>query len=106
MAGQYHHGGLFGTGDYAFADGQLPVWRAALQRYVAASLRQAILTGGAAGAHTVPGITAASVLLAVTDLTDLVDLTSEFTITADDTIDNTGGTATTSDKLQVWWFSQ
>jgi hypothetical protein len=32
---------------------------------------------------------------------DLDDLTSEFSISAADTIDNTGGTATTSDKLLV-----
>lgn len=74
------------------------------------AVTQAVIAGGAAGAHTVTGIkprdTLVSVLDAVgggTDVTDVVDLTSEFTISAVDTIDNTGGSA--SDKLIVTWLS-
>ena len=81
-------------------------------------LKFAVVAGGAAGAHTVTGIRLGSQgkqsgnkgdqLIAVLNHTDaaaIVDLTSEFTITADDTIDNTGGTATTSDQLIVVYNS-
>lgn len=34
MADSYHTGGLFGSGIYAYLDGQIPVWDAALQRFV------------------------------------------------------------------------
>lgn len=64
-----------------------------------------IIGGGAAGNHTVTGIVLADdELVSVIHETIagfLVDLTSEFTIDSDDTIDNTAGTATTSDSLIV-----
>lgn len=80
-----------------------------------------VIAGGAAGAHTVTGISPGSggdqpsnlgdALIAVlqlvgagTDVTDIADLTSEFSISADDEIDNAGGTATTGDKLVVVWI--
>lgn len=76
------------------------------------AVTQAVIAGGAAGAHTVTGIktrdTLVSVLRAVgggVDVTDVTDLTSEFSITAANTIDNTGGTATTGDKLIVTYLS-
>jgi adhesin HecA-like repeat protein len=72
------------------------------------SLKQAIVTGGAAGALTLTGIATDDTLVGVillvgagTDVTDATDLTSEFSITAADTIDNTAGTATTGGKLLV-----
>ena len=34
----------------------------------------------------------------------MADLSSEFSITAADTINNTGGTATTGDLLLVFWY--
>lgn len=64
-----------------------------------------IIGGGAAGNHTVTGIVLADdeivSVLHETIAGFIVDLTSEFTIDSDDTIDNTGGTATTSDSLIV-----
>ncbi len=76
------------------------------------ALKQAVIAGGSAGALTVTGIKTrdqlVSVLRAVgggTDVTDVTDLTAEFSITAADTIDNTGGTATTGSKLIVSYLS-
>lgn len=71
---------------------------------------QTIITGGSAGDHTVTGIATADTLLSViyiaSNATELLlagaaDLTSEFTISATDTINNTGGTDTTSGLLIV-----
>lgn len=78
----------------------------------------AIVNGGAAGAITVTGIGASDELLSVVRL-DVAsdsgdnatgnkiqaasDLTSEFAVTAADTIDNTGGTNTSGDRLLVIW---
>lgn len=74
---------------------------------IAAPLRTAAIAGGGAGAHTVTGIKLGDKLCSVlhfTPSTSIADLTSEFSITADDTIDNTGGTATTSDFLIVFYW--
>jgi len=62
---------------------------------------QVLAAGGAAGDLTATGVSAGDVLKSVINLTDLTDVTSEFSITADDTINNTGGTATTGDVLLV-----
>jgi len=76
------------------------------------AVTQAIVAGAAAGNITVTGIKTrdrlVSVLRAVgggTDVTDVTDLSSEFAITAADTINNTGGTATTGSKLIVTYLS-
>ncbi len=68
------------------------------------------MAGGAAGNITVTGIKTTDTLGAVlrlvgaaTTMTNITDLTSEFTITATNTINNTAGTATTADKLLVLW---
>lgn len=60
------------------------------------------IIGGAAGDHTVTGIKTTDTLLGVQAITfitgvpvDVTELLSEFTITADNTINNTGGTDTT-----------
>lgn len=70
-------------------------------------VQKAIINGGAAGAHTVSGILLNDRLVCVWEQDGtsglLTDLSSEFTITADDTIDNTGGTSTAGDKLVVEW---
>lgn len=63
------------------------------------------IIGGAAGDHTVTGIKVGDILKVVLDLTDGTDLTSEFSITATDTINNGGGTVTTSDLILVIWDS-
>lgn len=64
-------------------------------------LVQTVATGGAAGDITVSGISVEDQLISVVNLDDGADLTSEFSITAADTINNAGGTATTSDTLLV-----
>jgi hypothetical protein len=73
------------------------------------ALYQKSVAGGAAGDITVTGILTTDTLVSVLRLdidataanTDLDDLTSEFTITAANTINNVGGTASTGDKLMV-----
>lgn len=75
-------------------------------------LKGTAIAGGAAGAHTVTGIATGDelVLVARLDLDgtaaniDLDDLTSEFTISAADTINNAAGTDTTGDKLLVLYL--
>lgn len=69
-------------------------------------LRFGVIAEGAAGNHTVTGIRPEDKLIAVVGFTVVLsegapntiaitaqDLTSEFTISADDTINNTGGTS-------------
>lgn len=70
--------------------------------------KTAVVNGGSAGNITVTGIATTDVLEAVLyypistgTVTSVSDLTSEFTISAANTINNTGGTATTSGKLEV-----
>lgn len=73
---------------------------------VASWLKQTLISGGAAGNHTVAGIAVGDEIVSVLHYTTgaaLANLTSEFTITAANTINNTGGTATTSDQLWVTW---
>ena len=64
--------------------------------------------GGAAGALTATGVKSSDKLLLVQALTldtgapnAVADLTSEFSITADNTVNNTGGTATTGAFVAV-----
>lgn len=70
-------------------------------------LKVALIAGGAAGNHTVTGIATADALISVLHLPDagavdaIADLTAEFSITAADTINNAGGTASTNGKLLV-----
>ena len=70
--------------------------------------KTAVANGGSAGNITVTGIATTDVLEAVLyypistgTVTSVSDLTSEFSITAANTINNTGGTATTGGKLEV-----
>ena len=73
-------------------------------------LKVTLVTGGSAGNHTVTGITTSDEISWVGHLSTaaaiatLADLTSEFSITATNTINNTGGTDTTSDQLMVIWL--
>lgn len=67
-------------------------------------VEQAFIDGGAAGNHTVTGITTTDTLTSVLHDSSggiLADLTGEFSISAANTINNGGGTATSSDKLLV-----
>lgn len=75
--------------------------------------KTAVIAGGSAGNRTVTGIQTTDELLCVlhfpgagTAVTDLEDLTSEFTITAANTINNTGGTASTGGKLLVQYLDR
>lgn len=61
----------------------------------------AAIAGGAAGNLTVTGITTSDTLVAVLNLTAGGNLTSEFTITATNTINNALGTDTTGLILLV-----
>ncbi len=71
------------------------------------SIQQTIIAGGTAGAHTVTGIAVGDRLISVIemDFTDAsetgADLTSEFTVSAVDEIDNTAGTDTSGGFLLV-----
>ena len=69
-----------------------------------------LVTGDLAGDIAVTGIKTGDVLDEVifypgasVAITDILDLTAEFTITATNTINNAGGTATTDGKLLVRW---
>lgn len=94
--------GVLKTGVALKADGTL-VSRAP-------GLKQALITGGAAGDHTVTGIATSDKLVSVYHYTPgsasaFADLTGEFTISAADTINNAGGTSTASDTLLVTYVS-
>ena len=73
-------------------------------------LKVTLVAGGSAGDHTVTGITTADEISFVghfstaAAIATLADLTSEFSITAADTINNVGGTDTSSDQLMVMWL--
>lgn len=74
------------------------------------SVRAAVVSGAAAGNVTVAGIAASDTLVLVmrfigagVAVTDVAGITSEFSVTAANTINNTGGTNTTGDKLLVVW---
>jgi hypothetical protein len=69
--------------------------------------KQFVVTGAAAGDVTVTGILATDVLVSVlvfttaASIASLADLTSEFTITGADTINNTSGTSTANNRVVV-----
>ena len=75
--------------------------------------KMAVVAGGSAGNFTVSGIQTTDELVGVlhfagagTDVTDLEYLTSEFSITVANTINNTGGTASTGGKLLVFYIDR
>jgi hypothetical protein len=71
-----------------------------------------LVAGGAAGNLTLTGIAVGDELSFVgrfstaASIATLTDLTAEFSITAGNTINNTGGTATTGDTLMVVWIDR
>lgn len=77
------------------------------------AVRQAVADGGSAGNLTVAGIKTRDRLVSVLfadgaggdGVEDIVDLSSEFGITAANTINNTGGTETSGGKVIVTWMS-
>lgn len=74
------------------------------------TLKVTLVTGGAAGNLTLTGIATTDELVSVMVFTTaaaiatVADLTAEFTITAANTINNTGGTSTASNQLMVFWI--
>ena len=60
-----------------------------------------VIAGGVVGDLTVSGIREGDELISVLDVTTPEDLTAEFAITADNTINNDGGTVTTGKNLVV-----
>jgi len=86
---------------------------AALLNLASTFLKVNVVAGGSAGNFTVTGIKTTDALISVlrlvaaaTTMTNVTDLTSEFSITATNTINNTSGTATTADKLLVIWVAK
>lgn len=75
-------------------------------------LKVGLVSGGAAGDHTLTGIAVGDEIVFVghfsteAAIATLGDLTSEFSVTAADTINNTGGTATTNDQLMVIYIDR
>lgn len=74
-------------------------------------MKSAVIAGGAAGNHTVTGIATADEIVLVARLdvnagnvVDISSITSEFTISAADTINNAAGTDTTGDKLLILYL--
>ncbi len=83
------------------------------------NLKVTAIPEGAAGNHTVTGITTDDTILAVighkialgegtpnTITITAVNLTSEFTITAADTVNNTGGTSLADSLVLVIWYDK
>lgn len=69
------------------------------------SLNSAVIAGSTAGNLTVTGITVYDKLKVVNNVAAAgANLASEFTITAADTINNTGGTNTTGMTLLILWY--
>src|SRR6266404_4000941 len=96
----------------ATARDDLGLGTAALLNLASPFLKFKLVTGGAAGNLTVTGIKTTDSLRLVlkftgagTAVTALADLTSEFTITGADTINNTAGTTTASSQVLVVWVS-
>jgi len=74
---------------------------------LAVGLRITPIAGDTAGDHTVTGIRVGDKLCSVLHFTPaagFVDLSAEFTITDADTVNNTGGTDTSSDELVVFYW--
>lgn len=76
----------------------------------AANLKQALIAGGVAGNFAVTGVAVGDQLVSViyyvgagVAVTDVANLTSEFTISGTNQINNTAGTDTTGGKLLVTW---
>ena len=88
----------------------------AITHFEGLGLKQTIISGGSAGDHTVSGISTDDQLIGVVKIDGTADtgtgdmtwacsdLASEFSITADDTINNTGGTDTTGAVLLVTYL--
>lgn len=71
-----------------------------------------LVDGGSAGDHTLAGVALGDRLVFVghistkASIATLADITSEFTISATDTLNNGGGTDTSSDQLFVFYMAR
>lgn len=63
-----------------------------------------LVAGAIAGPVAVAGVKYGDELVSVINVTDETDLTSEFTITKDGVIDNTGGTTSAAKNLIVTYI--
>lgn len=107
--GLWHVGGAAAPGSAGSVSAAVT---AAIAAAIAAVVpRSAVVVGAAAGNITVTGLAAGATLTGViqmigagTAVTDVANLTSQFTVTAANTINNTGGTDTTGSKLLVQWI--
>lgn len=83
-----------------------PVWRRIIRRAFGVEdkgiVGAEVVTGGVAGDIAVTGIKAEDHLVLVWSVSN-GDLTSEFSITADAVINNTGGTSTATTEVLVIW---
>ena len=99
--------GLFGSG---FVDSSMIENGAITGAKITNPIKIALINGGAAGNHTVSGLTIQDELIGVFEQDGtsgiLTDLSTEFSIKTSDTIDNTGGTATSGDKLLIFYLSK
>lgn len=101
---------LFGFANEALASGQSSIAVFKVPSQVMGIPRTTLVAGGVPGNFTVTGIKQADKILFVGRFTtaaaiaSLSDLTSEFSITAANTINNTGGTGTANDMLFVNWL--
>lgn len=68
-------------------------------------VRQVIVAGAIAGDVTVGEVKKGDELVSVLNLTDLTDLTAEFTIPVSGKINNAGGTSTAAKKVLVTWIA-
>jgi hypothetical protein len=68
-----------------------------------ADLTSFVAAGAVAGNMTVTGIVVGDIIRIVQDLTTGDNLATEFTVTAADTINNTGGTSTNGHAVLVIW---
>ncbi len=105
-------GKLFGYLRAALASGATATVAVKLAQMPLDRLTIGLVAGGVAGAHTLTGIALGDRIVFVghfstlAAIATLADLTSEFTVSAADTIDNTGGTDTSSDQLMVHYMAR
>lgn len=71
------------------------------------NMKSRLVTGAAAGNLIVTGIRAGDRIITVLDMGVAgTNLRSEFTVTADDTINNAGGTSTATHLVLVQWIAK